>query len=53
MRIGNDGRTRVDYAQGLSWVSNDDYAALATPGYLALDAHGNLTIRVNSLYLTE
>lgn len=51
MRIGHDGCTRCDYAE--SWLTDDQLKALATPGYMTMDGKGNLTMRVNSLYLTE
>ena len=56
MRIGHDGKTLADPAE--KWLldpSNDNQSLkdLATPGYLAMDGAGNLTMRVNSLYLTE
>lgn len=50
MRIGNDGITRVDPAELL--ISDEEYMLRKTPGLIAMDADGNLTIRVNSLYLT-
>ena len=51
MRIGHDGCTKCDYAE--SWLTDDQLKALATPGYMTMDGNGNLTMRVNSLYLTE
>ena len=51
MRIGHDGCTRCDYAE--SWLTDDQLKELATPGYMTMDGNGNLTMRVNSLYLTE
>lgn len=50
MRIGNDGETRVDPSE--LTINDDVYKARKTPGYLAMDADGNLTIRVNSLHMT-
>ena len=41
-RIGNDGTA-------LDWSQQD---LRPTKGYMALDSQGNLTVRVNSLYLT-
>jgi hypothetical protein len=51
MRIGHDGKTKVDYAE--SRLTPEDLAERATPGYMMMDGDGNLTIRVNSLYITE
>ena len=51
MRIGHDGKTRVDYAE--SWLNEEQLAERATPGYITMDGKGNLNIRVNSLYITE
>jgi hypothetical protein len=56
MRIGHDGKTVADPAE--LWLlnpQNEDLMLkhLLTPGYLAMDGEGNLTIRANSLYLTE
>lgn len=51
MRIGHDGKTRVDYAEG--WLNDEQLAERATPGYITMDGKGNLNIRVNSLYITE
>lgn len=50
MRIGHDGKTRVD--PGENWLTDGQLAQRATPGYITLDAAGNLTMRVNSLYIT-
>ena len=50
MRIGNDGITRVDPSELA--IGDDEYLLRKTPGLIAMDAEGNLTIRVNSLYLT-
>lgn len=57
MRIGHDGKTVADPAE--LWLLEADVPEefrlekLLTPGYLAMDKDGNLTIRANSLYLTE
>ena len=57
MRIGHDGKTVADPAE--LWLLDADIPEeyrlerLLTPGYLAMDKDGNLTIRANSLYLTE
>ena len=51
MRIGHDGKTKVDYAE--SHLTMEELAERATPGYMMMDGDGNLTIRVNSLYITE
>lgn len=51
MRIGHDGKTRVDYAE--SWLNEEQLAERATPGYITMDGKGNLNMRVNSLYITE
>ena len=51
MRIGHDGKIKVDYAE--SHLTAEELAERATPGYMMMDGDGNLTIRVNSLYLTE
>lgn len=50
MRIGHDGKTRVD--PGENWLTDEQLATRATPGYITFDAAGNLTMRVNSLYIT-
>jgi hypothetical protein len=51
MRIGHDGKTKVDYAE--SHLTMEELAERATPGYMMMDGDGNLTMRVNSLYITE
>jgi hypothetical protein len=51
MRIGHDGKTKVDYAE--NHLTEDELKARATPGYMMMDGEGNLTMRVNSLYITE
>ena len=50
MRIGHDGKTRVD--PGENWLTDAQLAMRATPGYITFDAAGNLTMRVNNLYIT-